>query len=89
MASVISISLPPTGMACGLSRLVPRIVPPTVRMPDNDELSSAVHAILHQPAKAIAETDHLHAITAQDRFADAAEWRHSGRDYHHRTSTTG
>jgi hypothetical protein len=38
--SVMSSTLPPTGILCGLSRLVPRIVPPSVRIPDSEARSS-------------------------------------------------
>ena len=62
-------------MACGLSRLVPRIVPPTVRMPESEALSSILRPVFHQTAKAITEADHFHTITSQDGLADTPNSR--------------
>src|SRR5674476_431380 len=39
ITGVMSVTRPSTSILCGLSRLVPRIVPPTVRMPDRAPLS--------------------------------------------------
>jgi hypothetical protein len=39
-AAVMSMTMPPIDIFWGLSRLVPRMVPPWVRMPDTDLLSS-------------------------------------------------
>ena len=51
MTSVMSMVLPPIGMRCGLSREVPRIVPPMVRMPDSSVRVSVVVRFSIRPRK--------------------------------------
>ena len=58
---------------CGLSRLVPRIVPPMVRMPGQLRSRERRRPVLHQAAKAVAKADHVHAVGADRRLADAAD----------------
>ena len=50
-ASVMSRSVPSTGIRCGLSRLVPRIVPPSVRIPESIGPSSSIHWSCTSPRK--------------------------------------
>ena len=54
---------PLTSMRCGLTRLVPRIVPPTVRMPDNDVLIERHHPVFDQPEKTVADANRLDTAT--------------------------
>src|SRR5579871_2679578 len=51
MASVASMTLPPTGMRSGRSRLVPRIVPPRVRMPESAASSRGTTRFSMMPRK--------------------------------------
>ena len=71
--------LPPIGIRCGLSRLVPRIVPPMVRMPDSAAPVQLHGAVFHQAAKAVAKADDVHAVGAAARPCRRREWRRSGR----------
>ena len=64
---------PSINMRCGLSRLVPRMVPPTVRMPDERGFVELQPPIFHQAAEAVAEADDFHAVKAERGFADAAD----------------
>jgi hypothetical protein len=51
IAPVMSTTAPSTSIRCGLSRLVPRIVPPTVRMPASVALSSRIRRSSARPRK--------------------------------------
>ena len=72
---VMSRVRPFTTMRCGLSRLVPRIVPPVVRIPESVERSSSSRRFLDQPPKPVAETHDLHAVEAHRSLAHATDRR--------------
>ena len=68
----MSMTLSPTGILWGLSRLVPRMVPPMVRMPESAPACRSDGAILHKATEALAETDDAHVILADSGLAQRA-----------------
>ncbi len=73
ITSRMSIAVPPTSIRWGFSRLVPRMVPPLVRIPDSAVLVEAEVSLLHQPAKPVPEPDDVHVVAADRRLADGAD----------------
>ncbi len=74
IAPRMSMTWSPTRILCGLSREVPRIVPPRVRIDPRQLLGAEAHvALLHQAAEAVTEPDHLHAVGPGRGLADRAD----------------
>ncbi len=75
-----------SGILCGFSRLVPRMVPPSDRMPETSLQVQHARMILDEAAKAFLDADDLDVEIADGRLGDAANGGVEARDNRRRWS---